>query len=134
MLSLDRPESTAGSEKLSVVSTPLQLSVWKDSLRFHPDYIRRGIMEGFRVGLNRRSPLKTAACNLQSAREHPEVIQQYLEKECSLGRMLGPFTKEKLSSLLRCHINQFGVIPKGVNMGKWRLIANLSFSPRGSVE
>ena len=81
LLSLDfcRPESTVDSEKLSVVSTPLQLSIWEDSLRFHPDrafarYILRGMREGFRVGFDRRSPLKSAARNLQSAQEHPEVI------------------------------------------------------------
>ena len=126
------------SEKLSVVSTPLQLSVWEDSLRFHPDrafarYILRGIREGFRVGFDRRSPLKSAARNLQSAQEHPEVIQQYLEKECSLGRMLGPFTKEELSSLPLCHVNRFRVIPKGMNTGKWHLITDLSFPPEESV-
>ena len=133
LLSLDfcRPESTVDSEKLSVVSTPLQLSIWEDSLRFHPDrafarYILRGIREGFRVGFDRRSPLKSAARNLQSAQEHPEVIQQYLEKECSLGCMLGPFTKEELSSLPLCHVNRFGV-----NTGKLRLIPTSPSHPRG---
>ena len=105
LLSLDFcwPESTVGSEKRSVVRTPLQLSVWEDSLRFHPDrafarYILRGIRECFRVGFDRRSPLKSAARNLPQ--EHPEVIQQYLEKDGSLGRMLGPFTQTLLTSTL----------------------------------
>ena len=30
-------------------------------------------------------------------------------------------------------MNRFGVIPKGHNSGKWRLITDLSFSPGGSV-
>ena len=61
------------------------------------------------------------------------MIQQYLDKECSLGRMLGPFREEELAGLPPCHFNRFGVIPKGVNTGKWRLITDLSFPPDASV-
>jgi hypothetical protein len=48
--------------------------------------------------------------------------------------MLGPFTKEVAARALpRCHINRFGVIPKGHNTGKWRLITDLSYPPGRSV-
>ncbi len=57
-----------------------------------------------------------------------EVIRDYLQKELSLGRMLGPFTDT--NSLPPFHINRFGVIPKGHNIGKWRLITDLSY-PHG---
>ena len=70
---------------------------------------------------------------MRSALDHPEVVQQYLDKECSLGRMLGPFSAAEMSRLPVCHINRFGVIPKGHNTEKWRLITNLSFPPSGSV-
>ena len=42
--------------------------------------------------------------------------------------MLGPFPS--LHGLPPLHINRFGVIPKGHNTGKWRLITDLSF-PHG---
>ena len=121
-----------------MVSTPLRWSAWEESLCSHPDqalarYILRGLREGFCVGFNRSSPLKSAARNMHSAQKHPEVIQQYLDKECSLGRMLGPFREEELAGLPPCHFNRFGVIPKGVNTGKWRLITDLSFPPDASV-
>ena len=61
------------------------------------------------------------------------MIQQYLDMKCSLGRMLGPFREEELAVLPPCHINHFGVIPKGANTGKWRLITDLSFPPDASV-
>jgi len=37
------------------VTTPLQLGMWRDELKFHPDqlfanYILRGIESGFRIG------------------------------------------------------------------------------------
>ena len=122
-----------------MLSTPLMFSAWDRALQAHPDrafarYILRGIQHGFRIGFNRTSPLKSAKQNMQSALIHHDVIRQYLSKECSLGRMLGPFTGDSLLSLLPlCHVNRFGVIPKGHNTGKWRLITDLSFPPGGSV-
>ena len=70
---------------------------------------------------------------MPSAQEHPEVIAQYLERERSLGRMLGPFRHEELEALPEAQINRFDVIPKGHNTGKWRLITDLSFPPGSSV-
>ena len=47
--------------------------------------------------------------------------------------MLGPFSKEMSSGLPSLHINRFGVIPKGHNTGKWRLITDLSYPHGQSV-
>ena len=57
---------------------------------------------------------------MPSAALHPQVISDYLVKELALDRMLGPFPLTGWSGEL--HINQFGVIPKGPNIGKWRLL------------
>ncbi len=65
---------------------------------------------------------------MPSALEHPDTVQRYIADELAKGRMLGPVTPDLHSSL---HINRFGVIPKGHNTGKWRLITDLSF-PEGS--
>ena len=45
--------------------------------------------------------------------------------------MLGPFSPsaQVQVSLPPCHVNRFGVIPKGRNTGRWRLITDLSFPP-----
>ena len=88
---------------------------WAKLLASHPDrdfveYILRGISEGFRVGMNPSligGPLQSAKSNMQSARDYPEVVDNYLEKECSLGRVVGP-----LGGMEGVHINRFGVIPK----------------------
>ena len=79
------------------------------------------------------SQLRSASRNMHSASEHSEVVQAYLEKECALGRMLGPFSSAEQRDLPPCHINQFGVIPKGRNTGKWRLITDLSYPAGQSV-
>ena len=68
-----------------------------------------------------------------SAQKHPEVVRAYLDAECSRGRMLGPFLSAVQAALPPCHINRFGVIPKGRGTGKWRLITDLSFPPGLSV-
>lgn len=75
-----------------VVSTPLN----PDTLVTHPDqalvrYILAGLHKGFRIGFQRGSPLRSTRDNLPSAQLHPEVIRDYLWKECRLGRMLGPY-------------------------------------------
>lgn len=74
-----------------------------------------GIQEGFRIGLDWTRPRRSAPHNMPSAREHPEVVGSYLQKECSLGHMLGPFTREEVARLPVCHVNRFGVISKGHN-------------------
>ena len=123
---------------LQAVQTPLRASAWATALETHPDrafvrYLLTGIREGFRIGFHRSVPLHSASRNMHSAREQPTVVQAYLGKECALGRMLGPFPVGERSSLPPCHVNRFGVIPKGRNTGKWRLITDLSYPPGQSV-
>ena len=55
---------------------------------------------------------------MESARQHPEIISDYLAKKQSLGHTLGPFKEEMLPNLPSLHINRFGVIPMGHNTGK----------------
>ena len=109
---------------------------WANTLQTHPDkafrrYIIDGLSYGFRIGFNRCTSLSAAASNMHSARLHPEVITHYLQKEMSLGRMLGPFPISFTAPEL--HVNRFGVIPKGHNTGKWRVITDLSFPPGRSI-
>ncbi len=63
-----------------------------------------------------------------SAIENARVVQEYLEKERSLRRIVGPVPPEAVPA--GTHLSPFGVIPKPNQPGKWRLIVNLS-SPDG---
>ena len=112
------------------------LEGWHRALSSHTDqtfahYIIEGLCQGFRIGFNRSSPLRSAANNMGSALQHPEVISEYLQKEKAPGRLLGPFGRE--CSFPELHINRFGVIPKGHTSGKWRLITDLSYPPGLSI-
>ena len=116
--------------------TPLKAATWSQVLVAHPDkafarYLLAGITEGFRIGFRYRSPLTSSSANMASAIQHPEVFEEYLSKELSLGCMLGPFPSSM--NLPYLQVNRVGIIPKGHNTGKWRLITDLSFPLNQSV-
>jgi len=94
---------------------PLVIPAWETALTHHPDkafmrYILRGFREGFLIGFQRLSPLKSANHHMPSAREHPEVVQKYLADKLQKNRFLGPVSPGQIDSL---HINRFDVIPRG---------------------
>ena len=64
---------------------------------------------------------------MRSAIQHPEVINAYLSTEVAQGRVRGPIEP----GIAAVHINRFGVIPNNHQLGKWRMITDLSF-PKGS--
>ena len=67
---------------------------------------------------------------MKSAKENPQVIDEYLVKECSLGRIVGPLNPTILPGV---HISRFRVIPKKHAQNEWRMILDLS-SPEGSMQ
>ncbi len=133
-LDMARPLTCEPSLSLDRVTTPLIAPQWQRALSHHPDrafarYILKGLTEGFRTGHRRANPLRSATGNMPSASQHPEVIDEYLRSELSLGRMLGPFSLDQVPP--HTHVNRMGLTPKGHNTGKWRLITDLSY-PRGA--
>ncbi len=136
LLQLERCRPAEGGrvpDCLSLSASPLQWESWSHALRNHPDrqftrYIVEGIRDGFRIGyIGRRSRYGGAQANMGSAREHPEVVREYLTEECGEGRLVGPLPLEAIPEV---RISRFGVIPKGTT-GRWRLIVDLS-SPEGT--
>ncbi len=108
--------------ELYIVNSPLRRKwgVWADALANHPDqdfadFILRGIWYGFRIGFNHEQNLVQARRNTPSAGEHPEVVEQYLTKEISAGRIIGPFPVGSIHGL---QVSRMGVIPKGHTPGK----------------
>ena len=123
--------------ELCLVNSPLRLSweKWNSALASHPDhqfagYVLHGIQDGFRIGFNRKQPLEGARRNNPSTGEHPEVVEQYLSKEITAGRIIGPFPEAHIPGL---QVSRMSVIPKGHTPGKWRLITDLSFPAGRSV-
>lgn len=129
-----RPAVSHITPQLMEVSTPLVLEAWDQALATHPDqayarYIRNGLRQGFRIGFQHGKPLKSASRNMPSTDQHPESLDEYIHKELSKGRMLGPFPNTV--HLPPIHINRVGSVPKGHGSNKRRVITDLSF-PMGS--
>ena len=100
--------------------SPLQLSQFQAELCDYPDrtaaaYVLTSLREGFHIGFETSSvTLRSASSNMLSALVHPSVIDAYLEKEISHGRVVGPFTSPPFHDL---HISRFGVSPKSNQLG-----------------
>ena len=71
---------------------------------------RLEIQQGFRIGFNRAVKCRSALSNMFSAVENPGVVMEYLKKERSLGRLMGPIPSEVVSP--EAHVSPFGVILK----------------------
>jgi len=74
--------------------------------------------------------LKSTRKNLEGARQHPQVVEEYLSRELHLNRIAGPYCKSKLPSI---QISRFGIIPKRHQQNSWRLIIDLSHPKTNSV-
>ena len=132
-LTASAPTRPCIPETACVISTPLISVNWNCALDTYPnrglvDFFIQGITQGFRIGFSYDSQtLKMAKRNLEGALSHPDVVENYLQTEVSLRRLAGPFSS---SSLPSCQISRFGVIPKNLQLRKWRLIVDLSY-PKG---
>lgn len=122
----------SGSPQCQLHIHPYQLRDWEDCLANRPDprftaYITNGIHEGFRISYDYQShSCKRVRGNMCSAADHPEVVQEYIAKECAEGRTMEPFDPSKLPEV---QTTRFRVIPKR-NSNGWQLILDLS-SPEG---
>ena len=109
--------ATDVDRRLLTVHTPLILTSWKQRLLPHPDqdfvnYVLNGIKKRFCIGRNTLHPLQSASKNMSSARENPQVIEEYLQNEIQQGNILGPFLPHTAPAV---HIKRFGVIPKNIS-------------------
>ena len=138
---LDRRSGSSAGElppSATAVVTPMREAEWAAVLHEHPDrewvqYLRAGIRNGFRVGFSgERGTLRSCSRNMKSAEEHPQVVQEYLDKEVAGGRIWDVGTVAEAAAM-HVHRSPFGVIPKRNKPGKWRLILNLSAPDKASV-
>ena len=113
----------------------VRLSNWRDTLISHPDqqfsaYIFNGLSEGFRIGFDRSVSLQTTTRNHPSAMVNPHVVQDRIQAEVVLGRVVGPIDRS-LCPLVQS--SPIGLVPKKGQIDQWRMIVDLSFPPGHSV-
>ena len=87
-----------------------------------------GVSEGFKVGFV-GTPLNKYVHNLKSTDEHPQVVQDYIDKELQAGRIEGPFLQPPFP---KYQMSPVGVVPKKAS-GEFSIIHNLSYPEGTSV-
>lgn len=120
------------SLRLPCVVSPINIFVFRaylrESLQRDANWVLQGLSQGFAIGVSEGQPV-SAKRNCVSAYQKLEVINAYIKEEIRYGTIAGPFDNPPIDNLV---INRFGVIPKSTP-GKWRLITDLSYPLRGSV-
>ena len=115
--------------KLGLGQSPINVNRLQYYLEHYPakneaHILRNGFKYGFKLGFH--GPRQGMECkNLKSAYVHPKETQEKIDKEVTLGRIVGPFEKTPVSNL---KISPIGIIPKPDQ--SWRLITHLSY-PNG---
>ena len=137
LLALESSQPALAQSSAGELRQPRQeahLTRWRYYLDRHPDqeyaqFVWRGLVEGFRVGFDPAlcTP-RSAKHNLPSARDHPNLVAAYIQDERREGRLVGPLASQEQALV---HTSPIGLIPKPHQVGKWRMITDLS-SPRGS--
>ena len=114
--------------------SPLRVEAWQHYLADHPDaefaqYLLKGMAEGFRIGFDRAARCRSAKRNLRSTREHPEVVDAYLERVVQLRRVV----RLQGVDVPDVQVSPIGVIPKHNRPDKLRLIVDLTYPEGESV-
>lgn len=113
--------------------SPIRLEVLECWLKDYPNQQDRSyLLEGFRLGF--RIPFQGSrtpymAPNLKSVQGMEHIVREKIAKECTEGRVLGPFPSPPVSSL---SVSPLGVVPKRAS-GEYRLIHHLSYPCGESV-
>ena len=77
------------------------------------EYLLRGVREGFRIGYNHRGhTCRPASKNMQSARQNPQVVEEYLAKEVKERQVIGPLNPVEYPAR-KMAINRRPVITRG---------------------
>ena len=112
------------------IQSGLNLDAWRHHLEgYYNERLIEYLTYGFPLSLQDKACLNnTVVANHYSAKQFPADIKSYLDKEISLGTILGPFPEVTFNKF---HCSPLLTRPK--DMGKRRVILDLSFPKGASV-
>ena len=131
--SFQKDEATLSVSKTkSGVPTPIKTSKLAQWINGYDTdlamFLCQGFQRGFKVGFV-GTPLSKHVHNLKSTDEHPQAVQDYIDKELKAGRMEGPFLQPPFP---KYQMSPVGVVLKKAS-GEFRIIHNLSYPESTSV-
>ena len=135
-MKLSSYSSPPSTPQWPVYPSPFCLQSWGYAFDSHPDkqyvrYIHAGLSVGFRIGFNKESTsLKSSTRNHPSAAANKSLVSEYIKSEVELGRLVGPLPEDQIQLV---KVSPIGLIPKPNQVGKWRLIMDLSYPRDHSV-
>ena len=112
------------------VHSNLNIDAWRHHLQgYHNEYLIQYLTFGFPLSLSKdRSPNNPNIANHHSALHFEAAVSDYIDKEITLGAILGPFDEIEYSSF---HCSPLLTRPKDGN--KRRVILNLSYPTGASL-
>ena len=115
------------------VRSNLNISIWRRRLCKYSDKVVCEYLEfGFPLDFNGRKKLSDKVRrNHKGAREYPEFMDKYLEREKSANRIMGPFNSNPLSAPLI--VSPMNSVPKTSSVDERRVIVDLSWPHGASV-
>lgn len=115
------------------IVTPLKVDKWRQLLEEYNLIDRHGhllplIEFGFPMFCNWKLNASIVHPNHSSATNFPDAIEQYIQKECSLGRYSNPFSREELErSIGWFYSAPLGTVEKSSAPNERRIIQDDSF-------
>lgn len=125
--------SPARSGTPKSLPTPVKVNKLHRLLAGYDSTLKGHLVSGFTYGFRINSSILKQGTgipkNHKSARDNKDIVSSKLEKEISLGRVKGPFSKIPFSNFIS---SPLGLVPKK-ETGQYRLIHDLSYPKGDSV-
>ena len=115
------------------VGTQFNMEMWRRRLQDYEDKVVCEFIEyGFPLDVDSEKELCfDVRKNHKGARDHPDFIRKYFERERSVSRVAGPFTKNPLSIPLV--VSPMNTVPKRNSVDERRVIVDLSWPVGAAV-
>ena len=117
--------------RIPIPHSKLNISVWREKLVGYADYAVCDLLEfGFPLDYKGDNLDFSSRRNHKGARDHAVFVSGYLERECRLGRMAGPFLTNPFPVPMM--VSPINTVPKD-DPSERRVIVDLSWPPGRSV-
>ena len=112
--------------RLPLINSKLNISKWREKLQGYDDVVVCDYLEfGFPLDFRKGNRLSfDEGRNHKGARDYPDFIDKYLDRECGAGRIAGPFNSNPLSTSLV--LSPMNTVPKS-SLDERRVIVDLSW-------